>query len=91
MRRRLDKLGIQKADPNDITPEERAHFARLDINPDSITWKRVMDTNDRFLREIEVGLGPDEKGHTRRTGFDIAVASEVMAILALTTGLEDMR
>ncbi len=91
MRRRLDKLGIQKADPNDLTPEERARFARLDINPDSITWKRVMDTNDRFLREIEVGLGPDEKGHTRRTGFDIAVASEVMAILALTTGLEDMR
>ena len=91
MRRRLDKLGIRKADPNDLTPEERARFARLDINPDSITWKRVMDTNDRFLREIEVGLGPDEKGHTRRTGFDIAVASEVMAILALTTGLEDMR
>jgi formyltetrahydrofolate synthetase len=91
MRRRLDKLGIRKADPNDLTPEERARFARLDINPESITWKRVMDTNDRFLREIEVGLGPDEKGHTRRTGFDIAVASEVMAILALTTGLEDMR
>ena len=91
MRRRLAKLGIRKADPNDLTPEERARFARLDINPDSITWKRVMDTNDRFLREIEVGLGPDEKGHTRRTGFDIAVASEVMAILALTTGLEDMR
>ena len=91
MRRRLDKLGFRKADPNDLTPEERARFARLDINPDSITWKRVLDTNDRFLREIEVGLGPDEKGHTRRTGFDIAVASEVMAILALTTGLEDMR
>ena len=91
MRRRLDKLGIRKTDPNDLTPEERARFARLDINPDSITWKRVMDTNDRFLREIEVGLGPDEKGHTRRTGFDIAVASEVMAILALTTGLVDMR
>ncbi len=50
-----------------------------------------MDTNDRFLREIEVGLGPEEKGRTRHTGFDISVASEVMAILALTTGLEDMR
>lgn len=50
-----------------------------------------MDTNDRFLREIEVGLGPEEKGKTRRTGYDITVASEVMAILALTTSLEDMR
>jgi methylenetetrahydrofolate dehydrogenase (NADP+)/methenyltetrahydrofolate cyclohydrolase/formyltetrahydrofolate synthetase len=91
MLRRLQKMGIQKTDPNDLTPEERSRFARLDIDPDSITWKRVMDTNDRFLREIEVGLGPEEKGRTRRTGFDISVASEVMAILALTTGLEDMR
>jgi methylenetetrahydrofolate dehydrogenase (NADP+)/methenyltetrahydrofolate cyclohydrolase/formyltetrahydrofolate synthetase len=91
MLRRLQKLGIQKTDPNDLTPEERARFARLDIDPDSITWKRVLDTNDRFLRKIEVGLGPEEKGMTRRTGFDISVASEVMAILALTTSLEDMR
>jgi formyltetrahydrofolate synthetase len=51
----------------------------------------VVDTNDRFLREIEIGLGPDEKGITRRTGFDISVASEIMAILALTTSLADMR
>jgi methylenetetrahydrofolate dehydrogenase (NADP+)/methenyltetrahydrofolate cyclohydrolase/formyltetrahydrofolate synthetase len=91
MLRRLEKLGIQKSDPNDLTPEERARFARLDIDPDTITWKRVMDTNDRFLREIEVGLGPDEKGKTRRTGFDISVASEVMAILALTKDIRDMR
>ncbi len=49
-----------------------------------------MDTNDRFLREIEIGLGPEEN-MPRRTGFDIAVASEIMAILALTTDLEDMR
>ncbi len=91
MLRRLQKLGIKKTDPNDLTPEERSRFARLDIDPDSITWRRVLDTNDRFLREIEVGLGPEEKGRTRHTGFDISVASEVMAILALTTGLEDMR
>jgi formyltetrahydrofolate synthetase len=91
MLRRLQKLGISKTDPNELTPEERARFARLDIDPDSITWKRVLDTNDRFLREIEVGLGPEEKGQTRRTGFDISVASEVMAILALTTDLADMR
>jgi methylenetetrahydrofolate dehydrogenase (NADP+) / methenyltetrahydrofolate cyclohydrolase / formyltetrahydrofolate synthetase len=91
MLRRLQKLGIWKTDPKDLDSEERARFVRLDIDPDSITLKRVLDTNDRFLREIEVGLGPEEKGRTRRTGFDIAVASEVMAILALTTGLEDMR
>ncbi len=91
MLRRLKKLGIEKTDPNSLTPEERSRFARLDIDPDSITWRRVMDTNDRFLRAIEVGLGPDEKGKTRRTGFDITVASEIMAILALTTDLTDMR
>jgi methylenetetrahydrofolate dehydrogenase (NADP+)/methenyltetrahydrofolate cyclohydrolase/formyltetrahydrofolate synthetase len=91
MLRRLKKLGINKTNPDDLTPEERSRFARLDIDPDSITWRRVIDTNDRFLREIEVGLGPDEKGKTRRTGFDITVASEIMAILALTTSLEDMR
>jgi methylenetetrahydrofolate dehydrogenase (NADP+)/methenyltetrahydrofolate cyclohydrolase/formyltetrahydrofolate synthetase len=91
MLRRLHKLDIQKTDPNELTPEERSRFARLDINPDSITWKRVLDTNDRFLREIEIGLGPEEKGRTRHTGFNISVASEVMAILALTTSLEDMR
>ena len=91
MIRRLKKLGIEKTNPNDLTVEERARFARLDIDPDSITWRRVLDTNDRFLREIEVGLGPEEKGRTRRTGYDITVASEIMAILALTTSLADMR
>jgi methylenetetrahydrofolate dehydrogenase (NADP+) / methenyltetrahydrofolate cyclohydrolase / formyltetrahydrofolate synthetase len=91
MLRRLDKLGIDKTNPNDLTPEERARFARLDIDADSITWRRVVDTNDRFLREIEVGHGPEEKGRVRRTGYDITVASEIMAILALTTDLRDMR
>jgi len=91
MLRRLAKLGIEKTDPNDLTVAERARFARLDIDPDSITWRRVIDTNDRFLREIEVGLGPEEKGRKRQTGFDITVASEIMAILALTTDLADMR
>lgn len=45
----------------------------------SITWRRVMDTNDRFLRGITIGQGPAEKGMTRQTGFDIAVASGVCA------------
>ena len=91
MLRRLRKLGISKTDPNELTPEERSRFARLDIDPDTITWRRVVDTNDRMLREITIGQGPEEKGFTRSTGFDIAVASEIMAILALATNLADMR
>jgi methylenetetrahydrofolate dehydrogenase (NADP+)/methenyltetrahydrofolate cyclohydrolase/formyltetrahydrofolate synthetase/formate--tetrahydrofolate ligase len=91
MLRRVKKLGITKTDPNELTPAERSRFARLDIDPDTITWRRVVDTNDRFLRQITVGQGPEEKGATRVTGFDIAVASEIMAILALTTSLTDMK
>ncbi|MCL4368150.1 MAG: formate--tetrahydrofolate ligase [Actinobacteria bacterium] len=91
MLRRLKKLGIAKTDPESLTPEERKRFARLDIDPNAITWRRVVDTNDRFLRDITIGQGPEEKGMTRRTGFDISVASEIMAILALTTDLADMR
>jgi formyltetrahydrofolate synthetase len=90
MLRRLEKLGIDKSDPNELTPEERSRFVRLDIDPDSITWRRVVDTNDRYLREITIGQGPAEK-FQRRTGYDITVASEIMAILALTTSLADMR
>jgi formyltetrahydrofolate synthetase len=91
MLRRLRKLGISKPDPNELTPEERSRFARLDIDPETITWRRVLDTNDRMLRQITIGQGPEEKGFTRSTGFDIAVASEIMAILALATDLSDMR
>ena len=90
MLRRLKKLGIDKTDPNDLTDEEVSRFVRLDIDPDSITWRRVTDTSDRYLRNIEIGRGPAEK-FTRETGFDITVASEIMAILALTTSLADMR
>jgi formyltetrahydrofolate synthetase len=91
MLRRLRKLGIGKSDPNELTPEERSRFARLDIDRDSITWRRVVDTNDRMLRQITIGQGPEEKGFNRVTGFDMAVASEIMAILALATNLADMR
>ena len=63
----------------------------LDINPYSITWRRVMDISDRDLRNIISGLGSRVDGRPRETGFDITVASEVMAILALTTSLGDMR
>ena len=90
MLKRLKKLGIDKTDPNDLTEEEISRFARLDIDPESITWRRVTDTNDRYLRGVTVGRGPKEK-FERETGFDITVASEIMAILALTTSLADMR
>lgn len=91
MFKRLRKLGIDKTNPDDLTPEEITRFSRLDVDPDTITWNRVMDTNDRFLRKIAIGRNSTEQGHERETGFDIAVASECMAVLALTTGLADMR
>ncbi|HUT15251.1 MAG TPA: formate--tetrahydrofolate ligase, partial [Anaerolineae bacterium] len=64
---------------------------RLDIDPYSLTWNRVVDVNDRALRNVIVGLGTKSDGRPRQSGFDITVASEVMAILALTTGLRDLR
>ncbi len=63
----------------------------LDIDPYSITWNRVVDVSDRALREIIVGLGKKTNGRPRQTGFDIAVASEVMAIMAMATSLKDLR
>jgi formate--tetrahydrofolate ligase len=63
----------------------------LDIDPHSITWRRALDVNDRTLRNIVIGLGTAEDGVPRQTGFDITAASEVMAILALSTSLQDMR
>jgi methylenetetrahydrofolate dehydrogenase (NADP+)/methenyltetrahydrofolate cyclohydrolase/formyltetrahydrofolate synthetase/formate--tetrahydrofolate ligase len=59
---------------------------RLDIDPYALTWNRVLDVNDRALRNIIVGLGPELDGRPRQTGFDITVASEIMAILALVNG-----
>jgi len=91
MFRRLKKLGIHKTNPDELTEDEIHRFARLDIDPDTITWRRVVDVNDRHLRGITVGQAPTEKGHTRETGFDISVASECMAILALSNDLADMR
>mmetsp|Transcript_3994 Transcript_3994/g.4427 ORF Transcript_3994/g.4427 Transcript_3994/m.4427 type:complete len:947 (-) Transcript_3994:54-2894(-) len=91
MLRRLEKLGINKTDPNELTEEEIAKFVRLDIDPETITWRRVVDCNDRFLRGVTVGEAPTERGMTRKTGFDISVASECMAILALANSLQDLR
>lgn len=91
MRNRKKKLAIKCKYPNEMTEEERSRFVRLDINPDTITWMRGIDTNDRFLRNITIGKSKEEKNMVRETGFYISVASEIMAVLALTTDLEDMR
>jgi formate--tetrahydrofolate ligase len=64
---------------------------KLGIDLDAITWRRVLDVNDRALRNIVIGLGPKADGVTRQTGFDITAASEVMATLALCTSLPDLR
>jgi formate--tetrahydrofolate ligase len=61
------------------------------VDRHSITWRRVLDVSDRVLRNVIVGLGQREDGVIRQTGFDITAASEVMAVLALSTSLQDMR
>ncbi len=67
----------------------KGNASGLDLN--NITWRRVLDVNDRSLRNIVVGLGSRMDGVTRETGFDITAASEVMAILALSVSLSDLR
>src|SRR5216683_610032 len=64
---------------------------KLGIDQHNITWKRVLDVNDRALRNIVIGLGAAADGVPRQTGFDITAASEAMAVLALSTSLHDMR
>ncbi len=63
----------------------------LKIDPRSIVWKRVMDMNDRSLRKITIGLGGSANGVPRETGFDITAASEIMAILCLSSGLTELK
>jgi len=67
------------------------HGNALELDLHDITWRRVLDVNDRSLRNIVIGLGAKADGVPRQTGFEITAASEVMAILALTTSLRDMR
>ena len=67
------------------------HGNALDIDPRSITWKRVLDMNDRALRDIVIGLGGSANGYPRQDGFDIVVASELMAIFCLATSLSDLK
>ena len=67
------------------------HANRLAIDPDTITWRRAIDMNDRVLRRIELGLDPGDGAFPRASGFDIAAASEVMALLSVSTDLTDLR
>ena len=87
---RLAKLGITETDPDQLTEEQKAKFARLDIDPETVTWRRAVDVNDRMLRGITIGQGAQEKGFELHTNYYISVASELLAILALATSLEDM-
>ncbi len=64
---------------------------RLDIDPYGIMWNRVVDVSDRAIRNIIIGLGTRDDGRPRQSGFDITVASEIMAIMALTADLPDLR
>ncbi|XP_013115695.1 C-1-tetrahydrofolate synthase, cytoplasmic isoform X1 [Stomoxys calcitrans] len=89
--RRLQKLGINKTDPDALTPEEFGKFARLDIDPATIMWERVVDINDRYLRQITIGQSSTEKGFSRTASYSISVASEIMAVLALAKSLDDMK
>ncbi len=72
---------------NNIQSKSRS----LNIDPRTVNWKRVMDMNDRSLRDIIVGLGGTASGIPRETGFDITAASEVMAILCLAEDMEDLK
>jgi formyltetrahydrofolate synthetase len=90
-RKRLAQLGIKAETLADMSTADKRRMFRLDIDSASITWQRVVDINDRHLRKVQINLGDEEKGNERFTGFDISVASEVMAILGLTTSLADMR
>jgi len=67
------------------------HGNKLGIDSRRVTWKRVVDMNDRALRDVAVGLGGPGNGYTRQDGFDIVVASEVMAIFCLAESVEDLK
>ncbi|GAH25625.1 unnamed protein product, partial [marine sediment metagenome] len=71
--------------------ESLLHHNPLNIDPHNVTWRYCVDLNSRALRSIVVGLGGRANGYPRETGYDITVATETMAILALTTGLHDLR
>ncbi len=74
-----------------LVDNELYHGTRLQVNPTRVTWKRVLDVNDRALRHVVIGLGGPGQGVVRESGFDITAASEVMAVLTLSRDLADLR
>ena len=74
-----------------MTDNHLLHGNQLEIDPFAISWPRVVDINDRALRHIVIGLGGKDDGIPREASFDIAVASEVMAVVGLATSLADLR
>jgi methylenetetrahydrofolate dehydrogenase (NADP+)/methenyltetrahydrofolate cyclohydrolase/formyltetrahydrofolate synthetase len=91
MRKRLEKLGIESKKPSDLNDEDKERMFRLNIDPDAIQWRRVVDVSDAALRNIVIGLGTRNDGVTRQAGYDITVASEIMAALAMCSDLADLR
>jgi formyltetrahydrofolate synthetase len=91
MRKRLEKLGIESEKASDLSSEDKERMFRLNIDPDAIQWRRVVDVSDAALRNIVIGLGGKTDGVTRQTGYDITVASEIMAALAMCSDLADLR
>ncbi|MCD6461685.1 MAG: formate--tetrahydrofolate ligase [Thermoplasmata archaeon] len=67
------------------------HGNELHLDPRRVVWKRVMDMNDRALRNVVVGLGGEKHGMPHESGFDITAASEIMAVLCLSSGIEDLK
>ena len=91
MHKRLAKLGIKSKRPSDLSDDDRERMFRLDIDPYSIQWRRVVDVSDAALRNVMVGLGTVNDGVPRQAGYDITVASEIMAALAMCRDLADLR
>ncbi len=91
MHKRLAKLGIESEKPSDLSEEDKERMFRLNIDPDSIQWRRVVDVSDAALRNIVIGLGGKSDGTPRQSGYDITVASEIMAALAMCSDLADLR
>ena len=91
MRKRLKKLGIKSEKPSDLSDKNQEKMFRLSIDPYSVQWRRVADVSDSALRNIIVGLGTVNDGRPRTSGYDITVASEIMAALAMCSDLADLR
>ncbi|KNC54684.1 formate-tetrahydrofolate ligase [Thecamonas trahens ATCC 50062] len=91
MLKRLAKLGIDKTEPDELTPEEIRKFVRLDIDPHTISFMRVLDVNDRSLRKITINQSPTEKGRIREAEFAVTSASELCSAQVLCTSLGDLK